>query len=115
MPKRVPSFTLWGDLGPCVIYPVSVHVSGRQWEDKNILVPLCEWDKGIRVFGFLEHGGRTWPEYEPSAKVEQNIQKAVNDCRIWDKKMEQRYQLRQDLHWLEEDFANMLKDYDFSL
>lgn len=37
---RKPSFTWWDGLGRCVIYPVSVHVSGRQWDEKNILVPL---------------------------------------------------------------------------
>ena len=33
---RKPSFTWWDGLGRCVIYPVSVHVSGRQW-DENII------------------------------------------------------------------------------
>ena len=37
---RKPSFTWWDGLGRCVIYPVSVHVSGRQWDEKNILNPL---------------------------------------------------------------------------
>lgn len=34
---RKPSFTWWDELGRCVIYPVSVHVSGRQWDEKNII------------------------------------------------------------------------------
>ena len=33
---RKPSFTWWDGLGRCVIYPVSVHVSGRQ-RDGNII------------------------------------------------------------------------------
>lgn len=115
MPNRVPAFTLWDGFGPCVIYPVSCHVSGRNWEDKEILVPLKSWDKGTRCFGFVGNGGVTWPEYIPSPKVEKSLQKAVEDCRIWDKRMNRLYELRQDLGWLEEDLRHMLKDYDFSL
>lgn len=78
---RKPSFTWWDGLGRCVIYPVSVHVSGRQWDEKNILVPLQE---GVRKFGFVDSYGVTLPEYTITPKVEKGLSDAVAACESFD-------------------------------
>lgn len=115
MPNRVPSFTYWGNLGLCVIYPVSIHVSGRQWEDKSILVTLKAWDEGIRCFGFADSFGVTQPEYVPSPKVEKSIQKAVDDCRLWDERMTHLCQLNAQVREMKALLGDMLNEYDFSV
>lgn len=115
MPNRVPSFTYWGNLGLSVIYPVSVHISGRQWEDKNILVTLKAWDEGVRKFGFVDSFGVTQPEYVPSPKVEKGLQKAVDDCRIWDERMTRFCMLNAQVREMKALLGDMLNEYDFSI
>lgn len=79
--NRKPEFILWDGLGPCVVYPVSVHVCGRTWMDKNILVPVKAWLNGKRAFGYFEGHGVSLPEYTVSGKVEQSLTRAVVDCK----------------------------------
>ena len=101
--------------GWCVLYPVDIHIAGRQWEEKLIVVPLKEWDIGMRKFGFLVHCGVTTPSYVPSPKVERSISKAVADMKEYLKKLVKLRQLQEELRSTKDELHDMLNDYEFSL
>lgn len=109
---RKPSFTRWGNYGPCVIYPVSIHVSGRQWEEKEILVPLRAWREGVRKFGFVDGFGVTQPEYAVTPKVEKSLTNAILACYSFYCKLEEMLKLQKELDDMRETLNNMSHNYD---
>ena len=112
MNQRKPSFTQWDNLGPCVIYPVSVHVNGRQWEDKNILVPLQAWREGIRKFGFVNSFGVTPPEYTVTPKVEKSLINVILACHSFYKKLEEMRRLQDELDDMRDKLNAMGHSYE---
>lgn len=102
-------------IGKCMYYPVSIHIDGRQWGEKFIVVSLKAWDEGVRKFGFFDGAGVTYPEYVPSAKVERSIAKAVADAKEYFAKMDKIRQLQEELRNTKDELRDMLNDYEFSL
>lgn len=96
-----------GMSGMCVQYPVSVHIDGRKWEDKWILVPLRAWRDGVRTFGFVDCVG----QYTVSGKVEKSVAKAVMDCYVYIKKLEEYHRMQEELQEMRESIENMGEHY----
>ena len=101
--------------GWCVLYPVEIHIAGRQWEEKLIVVPLNEWDIGVRKFRFFTRCGVTAHCYVPSPKVERSISKTVADMKEYLKKLGKLRQLQDELRSTKDELHDMLNDYEFSL
>ena len=78
MSERTPIYTQSWNCGPAIIYPVSVCLHGRSWEDREILVPIDRWNAGERTFGFVNAHGAGLPEYTVTQKVAAGIQHAVD-------------------------------------
>lgn len=115
--KQRPTFYRFDNacLGRCVLYPVEIHIAGRQWKENLVVVPLKEWDNGVRMFSFVEGNAViTCREYVPSAKMERNIAKAVADAKEYFAKRDKLKQLREELRSTKEELRNMSKDYNFA-
>ncbi|MBR5883853.1 MAG: hypothetical protein IKZ17_01340 [Bacteroidaceae bacterium] len=111
--NRKPAFIRFGNLGPCVVYPVSIHVGGRTWEEKEILVPVQAWRDGKRKFGFYEGYGVTVDQYAVSEKVEKSVARAVVACLRFFQIGNEIRQLMARIHDLESMTHAMGEEYDF--
>lgn len=110
-----PSFAWWDGLGRCVIYPVSVHVSGRKWDEKSILVPLQAWHEGVRKFGFVDVRGVTSPEYTVTPKVEKGLSDAVAACESFYDSMKEMRRIQYELNRIRSKMDDMSYDYNIPL
>lgn len=110
-----PSFAWWDGLGRCVIYPVSVHVSGRQWDEKSILVPLQAWQEGVRKFGFVDVRGVTSPEYTVTPKVEKGLSDAVAACESFYDSVKEMRRIQYELNRMRSKMDDMSHDYNIPL
>lgn len=110
-----PSFTWWDGLGRCVIYPVSVHVSGRQWDEKSILVPVQAWQEGVRKFGFVDARGVTSPEYTVTPKVEKGLSDAVAACESFYDSVKEMRRIQYELNRIRSKMDDMSYDYNIPL
>lgn len=105
MDLRKPEFTrTWGFMGPCVIYPVSVHVGGRQWEHRMILVSVKAYEEGVRAFPYVTVAGTTVERHAVSAKVERKLDEAVRTCKEYFRKLD-------ELHAVQKRLVEIGNDY----
>lgn len=105
MDLRKPEFTrTWASMGPCVIYPVSVHVDGRRRENRMILVSVKTYEEGVRVFPYVSAAGTTVEKYAVSAKVEQALDEAVRACKEYFRKLD-------ELHAVQKRLVEIGNDY----
>lgn len=75
--NRKPQFVNFCWVGPSIIYPVTVNVGGRQWEDREIVVPLKEWRAGERTFYYRVSEGGFATRYTCTPKVCAGIQHTI--------------------------------------
>lgn len=75
--------TVGRSYGISVVYTVHINISGRVWEDRNILVPVKQWKDGVREFGFVSAFGVTYPQYKVTRKVEKALDALVPICEEW--------------------------------
>lgn len=115
MNQRKPKFlSEFGFLGRCIAYPVTVHISNRQWQDKWVLVPVNHWRKGERTFSFLhdDFHGTTFETYTCTPKVTESIQKAMMAYHSYIKQQEELRRLQDEINDIKDYFANLSKNFD---
>lgn len=74
--------TTWS-CGPSLIYRVSVNIGGRNWEERDVLVPVVGFMQGQRTFGYLNGYGAGLPEHKVTQKMAARIEQDIAKIHEW--------------------------------